>query len=156
MTKDIPKFCILIDSREQKKYTFESIKPKPKTKIIGLKTGDYSLDGFSNRIVIERKEIGDLFSSIGKNRVRFEKEMIRMSKFDYSCLVIETSLAGIFVNPPSRSKMTSKSVFRTLIAWSQRYHVHVWPMWDRQSAERVTYLLLKRYWDDLNDGKRRK
>ena len=148
MTTNIPEFCILIDSREQKKYTFENINPKPKTKIIGLSTGDYSLDGFVDHIVIERKEKNDLFSSMGKNRDRFKKEIIRMSEFDYAGLVIETSLAGIFTNPPSRSHMSSKAVFRSLISFSIKQNIHVWPMWDRASAEKVTYLILRRYYDD--------
>ena len=59
MTIDIPEFCILVDSREGIPYTFENVNPKPKTKVVGLRTGDYSLDGFSEKVTIERKEIGD-------------------------------------------------------------------------------------------------
>ncbi len=150
-------FKIVIDSREQLPFDFhcqELNHGKVLTERKTLKTGDYSIQGLEDKITIERKSLSDLFSSVGSGRKRFEREMERMSKFDYAALVVESSLADIFTNPPNRSKMPSKSVFRTLIAWSQRYNVHLWPMWDRQSAERVTYLLLKRYWDDLNDGKR--
>ena len=143
------KFTIIIDSREQRPYMFKNIKPEPPETIVkGLATGDYSIDGLENKICVERKSIADLFSSVGSGRKRFEREMARMSEFDYAALIIESSLSSIFTNPPSRSKMNPKAVFRTLISWSIKYDVHIWPMWDRESAEKVTYLILKKYYDN--------
>jgi ERCC4-type nuclease len=142
-------FIIIIDSREQRPYDFQNIKPEsPETIIQGLNTGDYSVVGLEDKICCERKSISDLFSSVGSGRKRFENEMVRMSEFDYAALIIESSLAGIFMCPPGRSRMNTKAVFRTLISWSIKYNVHVWPMWDRESAEKVTYLILKKYWDN--------
>ena len=148
-------FIIAIDTREQRPFTFQSIKPTaPDTVTQTLKTGDYSVVGLEDNVCVERKSLADLFSSVGTGRERFEREMVRMSEMQYAALVIESSLAGIFTNPPARSKMSPKSVFRTLIAWSQRYNVHVWPMWNREAAERVTYLILKRFFDDYREGKK--
>jgi len=150
MTSD---FIIAIDKQEKKLgvrgYDFKNIKPEPPlTERKHLKTGDYSIVGLEDKITIERKTLTDLFGSVGGGRKRFEREMVRMSEFDYAALIIESSLAGIFTNPPSRSRMRPRSVFRTLIAWSQRYNVHIFPMWSRESAERVTFLILKRFYDD--------
>lgn len=145
----IQNFTIIIDTREQRPYTFQNIKPEPpETVMQGLKTGDYSVAGLEDRICIERKSMADLFGSVGNGRKRFEREMERLSTFDYAAIVIESDIKTWFMNPPGRSKMNPRSVFRTIIAWSQRYGVHVWPMWDRPSAEKVTYLILKRYYDD--------
>ena len=142
-------FTIVIDTREQQPYTFQNTKPEPPEMIKrGLITGDYSLTGFESRICVERKSVADLFGSVGTGRKRFEREMQRMSEFDYAALVIESDLSSIFTNPPNRSKMNPKAVFRTLISWSQKYRVHVWPMWNRKAAERMTYLILKKYYDD--------
>ena len=142
-------FIIITDTREQKPFTFQNIKPEPPATIRkGLKTGDYSIVGFEDKIVCERKEIGDLFNSVGKHRKRFEAEMERLATFDYAALVVESDIKTWFMNPPSRSKMSPRSVFRSLIAFSQRYGVHLWDMWNREAAERVTYLILKRYFDD--------
>ncbi|MCJ7771568.1 MAG: ERCC4 domain-containing protein [Desulfobacterales bacterium] len=104
-------------------------------------------------MTVERKSLVDLFGSVGNGRARFEREMERMKEFDYAALVIENDFRTMFCNPPSRSKMSPKSVFRTLIAWSQRYDVYIWNMWDRTSAEKVTHLVLKRYYDDVIEGK---
>lgn len=141
-------FTIIIDSREQYPYTFQNIKPEPpKTIVKGLPTGDYSIDGLQEKICIERKSLADLFGSVGTGRQRFEREMQRMSEFDYAALIIESPLAGIFSNPPSRSSMNPKSVFRTLLSWSIKYNVCVWPAWNREAGEKITYLLLKNFYD---------
>ena len=144
---------IIIDTREQQPYTFQQIKPQPKTIIKGLKTGDYSLDSLENKICIERKSLADAFSSVGSGRKRFEREMQRMSMFDYAGLIIESSLAGIFSNPPARSKMNPKAVFRTLLSWSIRYNVCVWPAWNRDAGEKITYLLLKNFYNNYSEEK---
>jgi len=139
-------FVIIIDSREQRPYTFRSIGPDfPQTKTSGLKTGDYSLIGFENEICIERKTLADLFGSMGSGRKRFEKEIMRMSKMSYAGLVLESPLTNIFINPPPRSKMNPRAVFRSLISWSIKYNIAVWPAWNREAGEKITYLLLKNF-----------
>ncbi len=142
-------FIIIIDSKEKKPYLFQNIKPKPPVTIVrGLKTGDYSVLDLEDKVCVERKSLPDLFGSVGNGRQRFEREMVRLSKFKYAALVVESDYKNWFVNSPARSKMPAKAVFRTVIAWSQRYNVHVWPAWNRESGERFTYLILKRYFDD--------
>lgn len=143
-------FKIIVDSREKNPYLFTNIKPKPKIIQKYLKTGDYSVLGFEDSgITIERKGGGlsDLFLSVGNNRKRFKKEFIRMQKFQYAALVIEANLGDIFLNPPEYSSMNKKSVFRTLLSWSIRYGVHVWACPDRAFAERLTHILLKRWYE---------
>jgi len=142
------KMIIAIDTREQRPYTFQNTKLPPEVVIKGLKTGDYSLTGLEDKVCVERKSLADLFSSVGTGRERFEREMIRMSEMQYTALIIESSLAGIFTHPPARSKMNPRSVFRTLISWSIKYGVHVWPAWSRESGEKITYLLLKNFFDN--------
>jgi len=144
-------FKIIIDSREQAAYTFANIKPKPTIIYKGLSTGDYSLDGYENKITIERKTLADLFGSTGQGRDRFEREFERLSSFDYAALVIEAGLGDIFKRPPVYSKMNPKAVFRTLLVWSIRYDVHVWPCPDRAFAARLTYLLLGKYYVEATE-----
>lgn len=150
-------FKILIDSREQLPFFLDRIGdpnfPGLQIEFLGLQTGDYSLEGMSDpsclhSVVVERKSISDLFQSTGKGRARFEREYARMSKFDHAALIVEADLKTVFNNPPPLSQMLPKSVFRSILAWSQRYGVHPWFCPNRQFAEKTTFLLLQRFWLD--------
>jgi len=142
----LPTFRIVCDTREQAAYTFSSIKPRPEIIYKGLQTGDYSIEGYEDRITCERKSLQDLFGSAGQGRERFEREFERLSKFEYAALVIEAGLGDIFKNPPEHSQMLPKAVFRTLVSWSIRYGVHVWNAPDRTFSEKLTYLILEKWY----------
>ena len=140
-------FTIIIDSREQAAYTFANIKPDPPEVIYkALESGDYSIEGYEDKVGIERKTLADAFQSFGRNRKRFEREFERLSKFEYAALVIEAGLGDIFKYPPAHSQMNPKAVFHTLISWSVYYRVFVWPAPDRIFGEKLTYYLLEKWW----------
>jgi ERCC4-type nuclease len=100
---------------------------------------------------IERKTPEDFFGSITSGRERFEREFARMSEFAYRALVIEADWSEI-VNPSTR--VNPASVVATLIAWSQRYGVHLFLCPGRRFAEQLTYRLLERFRRDQLEGKR--
>lgn len=137
---------IKIDTREQLPYTFTAINPRPETITATLKTGDYSLVGFEDRIAVERKTPEDLFGSMGRRRKPFEREFERLAELDYSVLMIEDDWINILKNPPAYSRMNPKAVWRTCLAWSVKYGVHVVWGHHRQLAERITFLLLENFW----------
>lgn len=144
------KFSVAIDNREQLPVLFDKVGSKnfeylQSVEFKTLKTGDYSLIGLESEIAIERKSIEDLFLSCGRNRDRFEREFQRMSYYKYAALLIESDFKTIFEDPPGTSNMLPKSVFRTLIAWSQRYNVHIFPCPTRAFMEKTIYILLHRY-----------
>ncbi len=145
-------FIIISDTREQKPFHFRKntlkIAETPIVERTALKTGDYSLKNFEDQICVERKSVTDLFGSCGKGRARFEREFQRMSEFEYAALVIEVDWLSIYKRPPSRSKMKPKQILRTLMAWHMRYQVHIWPCPNRRFAEKITYLLLDRFYRD--------
>jgi ERCC4-type nuclease len=162
--REINVFTVIIDTREQCPVLhgkagspgFQDIKTEWGT----LKTGDYSILGMSDpdtcehSITIERKSLPDLFGSTGRDRDRFERECQRMAKFDHAEIVIEGDLKTIFTNPPAASAMLPKSVYRTLLAFCQRYGIKIWPCPNRTFAERHIYLTLKRFYEDrLPNGK---
>jgi ERCC4-type nuclease len=152
---------IIIDTREQAPMLWDKV-GSPKFPCFtftwgNLKTGDYSISGMSSpncdySITIERKNPSDLFLSLGKNRNRFISECERMSKFDFAAIVAEIDFYNIFKSPPPMSNMSSKSVFRSLIAISQRYGIHFFPCPNRVFAEKTIYLSLRRFWDDRQPG----
>ena len=152
---------ILIDSREQTPLLVTQI-GNPlfkglKFEITGLRTGDYSIKGMDSpecehSITIERKSLPDLFNSCGNDRERFEREYQRMAEFDHAELVVEADLRDVFQNPPKLSDMLPKSVYRTILAWSQRYKVNSWFCPNRQFAEKHVFISLQRFYKDREEN----
>lgn len=62
-----------------------------------LDTGDYSIEGFEDRLTVERKSVPDLVGCIGKGRDRFERELERMLKIPSRCVVVEGHWADLEV-----------------------------------------------------------
>jgi ERCC4-type nuclease len=143
---------IIIDTREQTPFLFLNCVPKPKLTVKTLPTGDYSLGGHEDKITIERKSISDLFGSCGKGRSRFQREIERMSSFQYAALIIEADWLSILRAPPSRSKLNPKTIYSSAIAWSQRHGIHVWACPNRPFAEKTTFRMLERFFIDQSEG----
>ena len=105
----MPTFKIIVDTREQNAYHFANIKPfAPLVIYKALPTGDYSLEGYEDRIAIERKTLTDLFGSTGQGRERFEREFERLANFEYAALVVERNLDDIFKRTPAHSQMNPR------------------------------------------------
>ena len=132
-------FTIVTDNREQLPYEFPSAVSRT------LPTGDYSIEGFEDRVAIERKSKADAYKSLGHGRARFQRKLERLARFDYAAIVIEDSVPG-FLNRPSHSKMNPRSAMCSLIAWSVRYRVPVFFAGDREHGLALTQKLLQMYW----------
>lgn len=144
-----------------------------------ITAGDYSIVGhdgaetcnnlksfsFSPRgIAIERKSLHDLYNTLGQSRARFTRELDRLQTFDFAAVICEASwtsvLRGVDFDNVSdsdstcelvhvRSNLNSKTIFRSVIAWQQRYpNIHWWMCPGRKFAEVATYRLLERFWNE--------
>lgn len=148
-------FAVLVDSREQAPFTFEGLKcdadRKHKPLVVewrwhGLKTGDYSIDGFEGRVAVERKSLADLYGSVvGDRRDRFEAEHQRMAAMETAAVVVEADWPTIMSNPGG-SKLDPKTIYRTWLSWSIRYGVPWYAMPGRRSAEVTTFRFLEMFW----------
>jgi ERCC4-type nuclease len=86
----IPKgFQLIIDTREQLPLFEDYDIPKIRTVI---HDGDYSIKGFEDSFAVERKQVSDFFSYIGKEREKTVKKLKRLAEFDVAILVVEASL----------------------------------------------------------------
>lgn len=130
---------VAIDTRERKPYRF------PRSEVKTLPTGDYSIVGLEEQIAIERKTKSDAYSSLGQGRARFERELERLSRFDYAAVVIETSLPD-FLRAPAFSRMNPRAAANSIIAWSVKYRVCVFFAGDRRHGNALTQRLLEKYW----------
>jgi ERCC4-type nuclease len=143
---------ILIDTREQDPYLFFGYECFVERQ--GLKTGDYSLQGYESRVAIERKSKDDLFRSLGKDRERVKREFERLSEIEFTAWVIEETWEGI-EESPFRSRMNPSSVRNTIFSWSLKYNVIPILASDRREAERLTFEFLVWAWRSLKKGEKK-
>ena len=158
MSSSASPFAVVVDTREQHPFAFQGITGARGRELeivtcrAGLKTGDYSVQGLEDEIGVERKSKVDLYGTVGRGRARFEREIERLAAMEFPAVVLECDLASL-LRPPERSRVSPSSVLNSLIAWSVRHRIPVWPCPGRRFAEIVTFRLLQHFWADR---KRRK
>lgn len=79
----------LIDTREQLPLDLSPLRVQVGT----LDTGDYVLLG-CDHIRIERKSLDDLLGCIGRDRERFDREVIRLLAYPVRVLLVEATWAA--------------------------------------------------------------
>ena len=152
-------FTVLIDSREKAPFAFAGLLADARdhhlpilvrSRYQYIPTGDYSIEGHESAIAVERKSLEDLYSTLGQHRERFEAELERLAVMTFAAVVVEADWRTILSEPPSHSRLLPKTVFRSVLAWQQRYtNVHWMCMGGRRLAEVCCYRILERYWRDL-------
>tara|TARA_R110000803_G_scaffold25281_2_gene60364 strand:+ start:3683 stop:4081 length:399 start_codon:yes stop_codon:yes gene_type:complete len=116
-----------------------------------MSTGDYSIVGYEDEIAIERKELGDLYGCMGHDRTRFGKQILRLSKYNYSVMMIESSWENL-LKGHSHSRLNPYTIYNTVISWSQKYPNIHWHFWEsKQKCAQVTFDILHRFWKERND-----
>lgn len=146
--KRVAPWVTIVDTREQSPFAFMSIDDVDEVPVEyrALKTGDYSIAGMESRVSIERKSVSDFYHSIGEDRERFEREMVRLSEMEFAAVVIEGDWKELLVDRPSNIRMHAKSASHTILSWSIRYGVHFFPCAGRRHAELTTFHLLRHFW----------
>lgn len=131
----IPKgFILEIDTREQAPL-FTS---PPEGLIVchcTLHNGDYSVKGFEDRFGIERKQMSDLYSYIGKERSRTVNKLKKLGELDFAGLVVETSFDDLKVPFNYSSRITPEMVRQFLVSINIRYGIHLYCSRDRSDLE---------------------
>lgn len=85
---------VLVDNREQRAWEFDP--DYFTTQRATLRTGDYTIAGFEDRLCLERKSLGDFVSTVIQDWARFRKELYRLAAFDVAAIVVEADLADVF------------------------------------------------------------
>lgn len=150
-------FTIIIDTAEKEPYTFEGLTTNsddgrvpiiPKIMRHSLPVGDYGLLDHQN-ITIERKSKEDLFASMAKHENFDERLALMSAHYLVSYVVVEAEESDIRDNQPPYSNFLPKSLFRSVMAWTNRYpNVHWWFSMDREAAEATVFRLLERHYND--------
>jgi hypothetical protein len=135
----LPSYTVIRDTREKEGFGWEFKQHKPERRpprcdgMIEqtLKTGDYSLVGYEDLLVIERKDnYSELWVNYGK-RDLFEEEMERMRNIKYKYVLIETQLTTDIFNlsPPQFTRgVPGKALVNWLSDLSVKYGVPIIPV----------------------------
>lgn len=146
-------FTVVIDTREQAPFSFQGIRAdsdqheRPMivpTVINTLKTGDYSILGLEDWIVVERKSHEDLYGTLINGIERFERELDRMRSYAHSAIVIECGW-GRILQAPELSEIDPKCITRQIMSLMLRFPQTHWITCpDRRFAEAFTFQLLRK------------
>lgn len=158
-------FVVAVDTREQAPWPFQGIVIGGKQWVVKrqvqtLKTGDYSIVGMEDRIVIERKSPEDFTSTISVGNARFRAEHERMQEIvrngegigHFACVIVEGCMAAIceeLDSPTSGRQIGSDVVIGWTAAWPRRYGVPVFFAGDRRRAELLAFRILFKWWDEV-------
>ncbi|HQU46597.1 MAG TPA: ERCC4 domain-containing protein, partial [Pirellulales bacterium] len=162
-------FIVLIDHREQLPYSFADLPPKAAwrgrlivpTERITLVTGDYTICGLEDRFSLERKELSDLFGTIGQARQRFEAELERLNAMEFAAVIVEATLREAWnpaaIDPEWRSRLSPRSVEGSIVAWEIRYpRVHWWHVGDRRAGEVRAFEAMEQFWKAVQHAEKAK
>lgn len=175
-------FTILIDKAEKNPFGFTDIRsrsfidkdqrhylPRTEPRYLGIGMGDYSLDGYQDRIAIERKSLADFQGTLlgwekkpdtdepwdttgaPDRRARFKRELAKLAAMECSAIVVEASLSDVLNYAPEWGKRTAsenaKYLLSTTIAWQQEFRGVPWLfMEDRRLAEITAFRILEQWW----------
>ena len=132
---------IIVDSREQRPFEFS---PGIRTERRALTVGDYSLGGLEDRVVVERKTLGDLLGSITHDRERFVRELRQLRAFSLAVLVVEATWGEILLKQ-YRAAVHPNSVIGSLMAFCIKYGVMPILAGDHVTGAQLTERLLLNY-----------
>lgn len=103
----------IVDSREQMPLDLSPLKTTTK----GLKTGDYSAEGYEEKIAIERKSIQDFVACCGRERARFEKEIGRLHSYPYRAIIIEGDWSSVELKR-YRGQIHPNAIIGSALGWA--------------------------------------
>ena len=133
-------FILLQDTREQRPL-FDGTHPVPRLTVVSaaLPHGDYSIQGFEDRFMVERKQLSDFYSYIGKERAR---TVVKMENFreiaaagGFVGLVVEANEADILTGY-IMSRVSPETARQALISFEVRYGLHLYYSRSRRDIAR--------------------
>lgn len=128
ITRQIPKPIVLVDSREQMPFDFTRF---PNwiggEKRQALKVGDYSVEGMEEVLILERKSLTDLITTLMQYRPRFFQACEKMTQYRWRALLVEASYEDIksVYGEELNTKAHPNAVSGTLDALEARFGIPV-------------------------------
>lgn len=104
---------IIVDTREKTPPPFDLL---IKTIPGKLQTGDYSILNLEHLVRVERKSLGDLVMSCGRERERFDRCIERLRGFQLAMLVIEARESSVELKQ-YRGEMHPNAILGAVHSW---------------------------------------
>lgn len=135
------KLTLILDTREQDELDFSKFRDVDVIRQ-GLKTGDYSVQGYEDRACFERKSVQDLVGTLIGGHDRFLREMERMRDFEAKYILVEhspTTLYSYCIKHGWGYKFNT--IIQSLLAYAYHYQVRVRFCKDREDMAK--YIVTK-------------
>lgn len=139
----------IVDTREQTPLDLSPLLVRVGT----LDTGDYALAAAPDSIRIERKSLDDLLGCVGRDRERFEREVMRLLAYPVRVLLIESTWAEIELGQ-WRSKVKPEQAIGSLLGWQAAgLSIHMAGDHHRagRHAARLLFTVAKRRYRELRE-----
>ncbi|OGW52783.1 MAG: hypothetical protein A2Y81_13115 [Nitrospirae bacterium RBG_13_43_8] len=126
ITRQIPKPTVLIDSREKSPFDFSRF-PNwiAEVKKQKLNVGDYSVEGMEDLLVLERKTLTDLITTLIQQRIRFFSLCEKMTRYRWRGLLVEASYEDLKSPYGEYTLAHPNAVSGTLDALESRFGIPV-------------------------------
>lgn len=134
-------FTVIVDTREKRPLSFTG---HPVVRR-GLRTGDYSIDGYADKIAIERKSLPDLLGSLTSGRKRMDACVERLLQYESKALLIEAMPFNL-ENGCWRPKVHPNAVLGSVISWKMRGLPVIYASTQEQASRYVLWFL-KLFWE---------
>ena len=116
---------IVEDSREQTPLSFDGFRGIEVVRY-GLKTGDYSIQGYESAICFERKSVQDLVGTLIGGHERFLREMERMKGFQEKYILVENTPVMLYSYCVKHGwNYKFNTIIQSLLAYAYHYQVRV-------------------------------
>lgn len=135
------KLTLILDTREQDGLDFSKFRD---TYVVrqGLKTGDYSVQGFEDKLCFERKSVADLVGTLIGGHERFLREMERMKDFEVAYILVEHTAGAVYRYCAKQGwELKFDTIIQSLLAYAYHYHVRVRFCKDREDMAK--YIVAK-------------
>ncbi len=152
--KQAPDFTVIKDTREQDGYYFSKFNTCAGMVEHKLDTGDYSIQGFEDKICVERKGcVEELAINLGSKKHAFMNEIERMKDFPHKYIVLEFDLEDLLKFPketriPIKNKasvkITGRYMLKCLVEFELYNDVHVLFCGDKHTAFLAVSSIFKR------------
>lgn len=151
---------VLKDTREQKGWNFLDF-DEVEVQSATLQTGDYTLQGCENTLIIERKgSVSELAHNIFTDS--FKRELERMATYDHPFLILEFSLHDVEIYPNNKNipprvrrkiRVSGSYILSCLSHFMLVYGIHVVPCGNAIMAEKFVMKIFKKFGDLGGIGK---